>query len=200
MMKKILTLIVLITFGLLVLGVTCVKRKVEIPILDSESVPIVINTSESDFSEVGMYDATDLVIQIRDDNGFLEVIEVNLQAVTYTITANNSTPNTLVNGVIEVSNSAAGPFETIIELTDVDLTDIEDVEQKPDLSPTGVEVIHRALSLFIGRTFLGGTKQIWFRVRGTGSPAPPPNINFEITIKVYLIVVGLKEVTVPTGP
>jgi hypothetical protein len=198
MKKSLYTFFVLVVGWLMTVGLTCEKRKVEVPVLNSAVTPIEINTANSSYSKDGNYDAYGDVDQIREDNGFVEILSVHLQSLTFKIVENTSAAGTMTSGTIQVSSNPNGPFKDIIEINDLDLASVLNVEQEPDLKAEGVAEIDAALSPLIGGLSKLTSKIIYFRVEGTASPAPPPNVHFKIEVKVYLEVVGVVEADVPT--
>jgi hypothetical protein len=197
MKKSFYIFFVLVVGWLMTVGLTCEKRKVEVPVLNSAATPIEVNTSNSGYSEDGVYDAYDDVDQIRKDNDFLEILSVHLESLTFKVVFNGSAANTTISGMIQVSSNPNGPFKDIIEINGLDLASVLNVEQKPDLKAEGVAEIDAALSPLIGGISKLASKKIYFRIEGTASPAPPPNVHFKIEVKVYLEVVGVVEANVP---
>ncbi|OGC00216.1 hypothetical protein A2V82_15520 [candidate division KSB1 bacterium RBG_16_48_16] len=197
MRKSLYIFFVLVVGWLMTVGLTCEKRNVEVPVLNSAATPIEVNTSNNGYSEDGVYDAYDDVDQIREDNDFLEILSVHLESLTFKVVENSSAANTKISGWIQVSESSDGPFKNVIEINDLDLASVLNVEQKPDLNAEGVAEIDAALSPLIGGISKLASKKIYFRIEGTASPAPPPNVHFKIEVKVYLTVVGVVEVDVP---
>src|SRR3990172_2519353 len=70
MRKSLYIFFVLVVGWLMTVGLTCEKRNVEVPVLNSAATPIEVNTSNNSYSEDGVYDAYDDVDQIREDNDF----------------------------------------------------------------------------------------------------------------------------------
>lgn len=199
-MKKILTTLLfagLAWFSLT--GMKCETRNIEVPVLHFSEAPLWVRTSESEFQQSGMYNASDDINQIREEEEFLEILTVNLQSVTYTLLTNSSSPGTLIDGFIEVSESESGPYKTVVRLDDVNLDAILGVEQAPDLNAEGVEVINSALSIFSGGELTFGSKKLYYRVRGTASSSGSTDLDFILAVKIYLNIVGVVEAEVPTG-
>jgi len=186
------SLILLTALWFLTAGLTCETRQVEVPVLGTAETPIQIETDTGAFSQDEVVDLTDIVQDILDQQDFDQVIAILLESVTYTITDNESAVNTMVSGEIQVSSSATGELRPLIEMSGVNLTDIADVEQSPDLNAQGVLEINRAIS-----PLAGGGNVIYIHVGGTATPAPPPLIRFKIVVKVTVTVVGLVETEVP---
>ncbi len=177
-------------------GMKCETRNVQVPVLHFSEAPLWVRTSESAFQQSGMYNASDDINQIKEEEEFLEILTVNLQSVTYTLRTNNSSPGTMIDGFIEVSESESGPYKTVVRLDDVNLDGILGVEQVPDLNPEGVEVINSALSIFSGGELTFSSKKLYYRVRGTASSS---DLDFILAVKIYLNIVGVVEAEVPTG-
>jgi len=197
MKRLIYTFVGLLISWTMTVGLTCEKRRVEVPVGNSAVTPIEVNSSNSNYSDDGMYDAYDDVDKIKEDNGFLEILSVHLEGITYKIVENNSAPNTMTSGYIQVSSSPDGPFHNLVQITNLDIGAIMNIEQTPDLIAEGVAEIDAALSPLISGISKFESKEIYFRIQGTASPAPPPNVNFKIEVKVYLAVIGVVEVDVP---
>lgn len=192
-MKRI--LLYTIILGLLwfmTIGMNCEEREIEVPVLGTTAHPFVIQSSNSSYNETDTIDLTAEIEQIRQDNDFVSIVAILLQSVTFTVTNNQSQAGTVINGVARVSSTSFASMSDLAVLTTLDLDAVENVEQKPALLTDGVMEINKALS-----PILGGTSIIYFSVGGTATPAPPPDLKFEIVVKVYINVIGLVKTEVP---
>ena len=96
--------------------------------------------------------------------------------------------------MVEVSStSETGPYQTLMEIPEVILDDVEGMEQKPELDAVGVHVINGALDVYVPEYDGTHGANYWFRVGGTATQSP---IKFKITIKIYLTVLGLVKVSI----
>ena len=195
-MKKIIVILTLIFTGLMFLAPLCPSEKnVEVPIVDSEGLPIQVDEQGTSYDEIHAYVPTDGVSQIQTDNDFIKLLDIRLQAVSYIITDDESPANTKIQDfVVEVSStSETGPYQTLMEIPEVILDDVEGMEQKPELDAVGVHVINEALDVYVPEYDGTHGANYWFRVGGTATQSP---IKFKITIKIYLTVLGLVKVSI----
>jgi len=193
-MKRI--LLYTIILGLLwfmTIGMNCEEREIEVPVLGTTSHPFEVHSTNNTYNTTP--DSLNLsaeIEQIRQDNDFISIVAILLQSVTFTITNNQSQAGTVINGVARVSSTSFASMKDLAVLTALDLDAVENVEQSPTLLTDGVAEINKALS-----PILGGSGVIYFSVGGTATPAPPPDLRFDIVVKVYINVIGLVKTEVP---
>ena len=174
------------------IGMNCEEREIEVPVLGSTTHPFEIQSSNNTYNEQDMIDLSAEIEQIRQDNDFVSIVAILLQSVTFTVTNNQSHASTVINGEANVSSTSFADMKKIADLTSLNLAAIENVEQIPPLLPDGVWEVNNAISPIVG-----GTNTIYFSISGTASPAPPPDLRFDIVVKVYINVIGTVKTEVP---
>jgi hypothetical protein len=195
MKRIIVTILLLGALWFMLVGMECEVRSVEVPVLGTAEAPIQIDTADGSFVETNFVDLTAHINEIVEAEGFDEVIAIILESITYKIIDNESQSNTMVNGQVQVRATTALPYKDLVQMTNVNLTTIEDVEQSPPLDADGVLEINRVIS-----PVALGTNQIYFTASGTATPAPGPtvpNVRFKLVLKVAITIIGVIEAEVP---
>lgn len=200
-MKKLLTYscIFIITWITMV-GVTCETRNIEVPVVNSATTPIHIQSTSPAFLKTGMYDASGDIEKIRNDEGFIQIVTVNLQAVEYKITTNSSTAGTKLNGQIQVSESVDGPYKNLLELVNFDPQAEINITHIAELNADGVTEINNSMSIYSGDELTFGSNQLYYRLQGTATSPGVVNTDFVLELKILLSILGVVEVEVPVGP
>ncbi|MBN2413609.1 hypothetical protein JXQ31_18165 [candidate division KSB1 bacterium] len=192
-MKRILLYAIIMAFlWFMTIGMSCQEREIEVPVLGSTTHPFEIHSSNNTYNEQDVIDLSDAIDDIRQDNDFDRIVAILLQSVTFTVTNNQSQAGTVINGEAKVSSTSFADMKKIADLSSLALDTIENVEQTPPLLPEGVMEVNKAIS-----PILGGTNLIYFSVGGTASPSPPPDLRFDIVVKVYINVIGIVKTEVP---
>ncbi len=176
----------------LLIGMQCEKRKVQVPVLVTVETPLQINSDNVNFASQGEADLTEFIEEVRKDQNFDEILGIYLESVSYKITDNASKPGTVASGTIKVRYGSSGAYSPFIQIADLDLDAVQGVVQKPELDRQGVMEVSKALS-----PIMGGERKIYFLTNGSVTKTPPPNLRFKLTIKVAVTVVGVIEADVP---
>jgi len=174
------------------IGMNCEEREIQVPVLGSAIHPFEVQSSNSTYNEQDTIDLSVEIEEIRQNNNFERIVAILLQSVTFTVTNNQSQAGTVVEGVARVSSTSFADMDTLAVLTSLDLDAIENVEQTPPLLPEGVLEVNKAIS-----PITGGPNVIYFSINGSATPSPPPDLRFDIVVKVYINVIGVVKTEVP---
>jgi hypothetical protein len=184
-------------------GEECQTRKsVEIAVPVAADVLFHIDSGNAVYSEVETVDFTAEVEQAIADAD-LEgsvIVDIKIESVVYTVTQNSSAPNTVLSGLLRVGPENSNDPQTaslLGQLTNVDLDAIVGQEQTPALDAAGVAFLNNKLRNAIILKNEAGVLKAY--IDGVASPAPPPNLDFQLTAKVNLIAVIVEEVDLPGG-
>jgi hypothetical protein len=183
------------------LGEDC-EKSVEIAVPVAADVPFQINSTNAVYSDVETVDFTDEVEKALADADLTgnDIIDIKIESVVYTVMQNASAPNTLVSGLLRVGtiNSNNPQSANLLgQLTNVDLSAIAGREQVPALNSAGVTFLNNKLrNAIILKSEAGIFKAF---IDGQVTPAPPPDLAFQLTAKVNLTAVVLQKVNLPKG-
>lgn len=191
-MKRILFIFTVLLLWMVVIGMQCEKRKVQVPVLVTVETPLQINSDNVNFASQGQADLTEFIEEVRKQENFDEILGMYLESVSFWITDNASKQGTIANGTIKVRFGSSGTYKPFIQITDLNLDAIQGTVQKPELDSQGVMEVSKALS-----PIAGGERKIYFLTSGSVNKTPPPNLRFKLTLKVAVTVVGVVEAEVP---
>jgi len=184
------------------LGEDCSVKEVEIAIPIATDIPFQINSTNAVYSDVETVSFKGKVEQAIIDAGYnlSQVIEVKIESVVYTITQNSSAPNTNLNGALRVGpENLNNPqsASSLAQLANVNLNAIANQEQRPALNSAGVTFLNTKLMNAIVLNNDSGIFKAF--LDGQVSPAPPPNLAFQLAAKVSFTILVVEEVELPNG-
>jgi hypothetical protein len=174
----------------------CESRNIEVPVLNSVSTPIHIQSTESSFLQTGMYDTTNDVLEIRTEQHFEEIRYLNVQAVEYTILSNNSITDTKISGSVQVSSDPDKQYKKLFEFNDIELDHQVGTTHITELDSSGVQEIFNALANIVAQLDSGRTNELYYRIKGNAATNSKDELDTDFTMEIitHLAIVGVVDV------
>ncbi len=190
-MRAIVYTLLLGALAMMTIGASCEERLVQLPVVGYVEQVVPVNSSNGSFVSTDMINFANEVNKLQQENAFENIIAISIESVSFTILNNNSAAGSVIDGVAQVSATSFSSLKDLATLSGLDLDAVENVEQVPGLETDGVAEINQAINID------AGTNQIFFNINGIVTPTPPPNLDFDVKVKVSFNIVGEVKTEVP---